>query len=258
MKKSVFGIVLVALFATVAQAGYVTPGYNLLVDQGEESDWSYPISAGDLIAGQIATELAGDTGWHPANALPQDQLPAFTDGAGLLASGLTGLMNDFPGAGLPAKRVQYDFVSPTDVSLIKVYSGNNGRDGRVFHTYTVEFSADNGANWSTPIYVQSHNSNTLNNAGNNAWRTVLSRLYVDGDRLAEDITNIRFDLYSVDNTGGQMRDPYDGVNPFTGFDDGLTAAFVSPLIWEIDVIVPEPGTLALLAMGGVAVLRRRR
>ncbi len=33
-----------------------------------------------------------------------------------------------------------------------------------------------------------------------------------------------------------MRDPFDGVNPFTGTDDGLNAAFVSPLVWEIDVL----------------------
>ncbi len=33
-----------------------------------------------------------------------------------------------------------------------------------------------------------------------------------------------------------MRDPFEGVNPFTGADDGLSAAFVSPLVWEIDVL----------------------
>jgi hypothetical protein len=33
-----------------------------------------------------------------------------------------------------------------------------------------------------------------------------------------------------------MRDPFDGINPFTGTDDFLTAAFVSPLVWEIDVL----------------------
>jgi hypothetical protein len=49
------------------------------------------------------------------------------------------------------------------------------------------------------------------------------------------VTDIEFDFYSVDNTLGEMRDPFDGLNPFTGTDDGLTAAFVSPLVWEIDV-----------------------
>lgn len=50
------------------------------------------------------------------------------------------------------------------------------------------------------------------------------------------MTNLQFNFYSVDNTLGEMRDPFDGVNPFTGVDDTLTAAFVSPLIYEIDVI----------------------
>jgi hypothetical protein len=74
------------------------------------------------------------------------------------------------------------------------------------------------------------------------------------------VTNIQFDFYAVDNNGGQYRDPFDGVNPFTSIDDGLTGAFVSPLVFEIDVIaVPEPAS-ALLMLGGVVALtvRRRR
>jgi hypothetical protein len=54
--------------------------------------------------------------------------------------------------------------------------------------------------------------------------------------LATEVTHIEFDFYSVDNTQGQMRDPFDGVNPFTGTDDGLSAAISSPLVWEIDVL----------------------
>jgi len=51
--------------------------------------------------------------------------------------------------------------------------------------------------------------------------------------------------------------PYDGVNPFTGLDDGLNAAFVSPLVWELDVLaIPEPSTLALLVLGLLALRRR--
>jgi len=50
------------------------------------------------------------------------------------------------------------------------------------------------------------------------------------------VTDIEFNFYAVDNTQGQMRDPFSGVNPFTGTDDGLTFPVVSPLIWEIDVL----------------------
>jgi hypothetical protein len=57
------------------------------------------------------------------------------------------------------------------------------------------------------------------------------------------VTNLRFDFYFVDNTASEMRDPFDGVNPFTGVDDGLSAPFVSPLVWEIDVIGGTPETI---------------
>ncbi len=69
------------------------------VTQGEESELAVPYSATDAIQGLIATELPGDLGWHPANGDPLDKLPAFTDGTGVRATGLTGLLNDFPGAG---------------------------------------------------------------------------------------------------------------------------------------------------------------
>lgn len=71
------------------------------------------------------------------------------------------------------------------------------------------------------------------------------------------MTHIRFHFYAVDNLGGQMRDPYDGVNPFTGVNDGLTAAFVSPKILEIDV-VPEPASIGVLGFGVAALWLRRR
>jgi hypothetical protein len=106
----------------------------------------------------------------------------------------------------------------------------------VFHTYTVRFSSDWAQTFTDPIYVQSHPSGTLNNTANNHWRVVLSQLRNAGGQLAREVTHIEFDFYSVDNTGGEMRDPFDGVNPFTGTDDGLSAAFVSPLVWEIDVL----------------------
>ena len=56
------------------------------------------ISVGDLIVGQIGVELPGDLGWHPANGDPLDKLPAFTDNGGVRATGLTGLLNDYPAA----------------------------------------------------------------------------------------------------------------------------------------------------------------
>lgn len=219
-----------------AAAGSAAAQITLTVTQGEEAELAATYSSTDLLQGLIATELPGDLGWHSVNTDPLDQLPAFTDGEGIRATGLTGLLNDFPGPGLPAKRIRYALPAPADIDELRVFTGNNGRDGRVFHTYTARFSSDWGQTYTDRIYVQSHPSGTLNNGANHLWRVVLSQLANPGGHLATEVTHIEFDFYSVDNTLGEMRDPFDGTNSFTGTDDGLSAAFVSPLVWEIDVL----------------------
>ena len=134
MKRLFMCMALVGALAASAQAGFVTPGYSLAVTQGETGDLAYPVSPGDLINGQLATELAGDQGWHPANPAASNGssdpsgLPAFTDG--ILNSGLAGLLND-NAPGVPVKRIQYDLSTASDIEQIKVYTGNDGRDGRV-------------------------------------------------------------------------------------------------------------------------------
>ncbi|MCC6491676.1 MAG: hypothetical protein IT424_01500 [Pirellulales bacterium] len=215
------------------------------------------ILAGDVISGKIATELAGDTGWHGANSDPLDKLPAFTDDAGMRGTGLTGLLNDFPAAGSPAKRIQYDLAGATDLAKIQILSGNNGKDGRVFSTTLISTSTNGGTSFTPLGYFQSDPSGTMNAGAIGS--TLVEIAESGGGPLASDVTNLRFEFFAVDNTGGQMRDPFDGVNPYTGADDGLSAAFVSPLILEVDVLaVPEPATCVLLACAAAAAARARR
>ncbi|MBI4578641.1 MAG: PEP-CTERM sorting domain-containing protein [Planctomycetes bacterium] len=243
---------MVLMFATGVASGAVTTS----TQHGPEStSLNGQIAVGDLISGQIGVEQAGDTGWHPAVSDPLDKLPAFTDDAGIRATGLTGLMNDFPGAGNPAKLVRYSLSGAKDVASIQILTGNNGKDGRVFSTTVVHYSTDNAGSFNMLGYFQSDPSGTINSG---QWGSTLLQIYDDASlTLLAGVTHVQFDLYAVDNTGGQNRDPFDGLNPFTGADDGLSAAFVSPLVLELDVIeVPEPASLLLLA-AGLFVCRRR-
>ena len=217
------------------------------------------IASDDLIAGQIGTELAPFNGWHSANSAPADQLPAFTDGAGVLGSGLTGLLNDFPGAGVPAKTVRYS-IAASDISSLSILTGNNGGDGRIFSTTVVRYSINSGGDFNLLGYFQSDPSGTINNSGSSPrYNSTLVTIYDESSPvLLSGVTDLIFELYAVDNTAGQMRDPFDGLNPFTGVDDGLTAPIESPLVWELDVVaIPEPATLGMFALGLAAFLGRK-
>ncbi|BBO30733.1 PEP-CTERM sorting domain-containing protein [Lacipirellula parvula] len=220
------------------------------------------ISTNDLIAGQIGVELAGDMGWHPANpaapnSLLPEGLPTFTDGVN--NTGLYGLLNDLPAAGTPVKRVQYTLGGAKTINEIQILTGNNGKDGRVFSTTVISTSTNGGGSFSTLGYFQSDLSGTINTG---QWGSTLVEITNGGGGpLASGVTNVIFDFYAVDNTQGELRDPFVGVNPFTGIDDGFNAPIASPLVWEIDVIgVPEPATglLAATALIGLIAQRHRR
>jgi hypothetical protein len=223
------------------------------------------VASGDLLSGLIAAELPGDNGWHPANGDPLDKLPAFTDDTGLRATNLTGLLNDFPLVGTPTKLIQYDLGGLKNIAELRILSGNAGKDGRVFSTTLVTSSSD-GVTFDTLGYFPSDASGTINSG---QWGSTLVQISDDvAVNVLSDVRYLRFGFYAVDNTSGQYRDPFDGLNPYTGVDDGLTAAFVAPLIFEIDAIegrsggtdMPEPGPVSLLCAGFIALgwERRRR
>jgi len=200
-------------------------------------------SATDLLQGRIAVERPGDLGWHSANPAASNSmningLPAFTDGVGDLGLGLTGLLNDFPASGAPAKLLQYDLGGARTIDEIRIFTGNNGADGRIFSTTAVYASAD-GASFELLGYFQSDPSGSANNSttpGSANGSTVVRIFRDDQSPLAENVSHLRFDFYAVSDLAGVFRDPFDGVNAFTGVDDGLARAFVSPLVREIDVL----------------------
>lgn len=194
----------------------------------------------------------GVDSWHPANTDLADHLPAFTDGIGVRPTGLTGLLNDnFPveaASGRPAKIVEYVFDTPVDIGRINILTGNIvDPDGRIFSTTYIEYSTDNGFNYQPIGYFQSDPSGTVFNGDlpveDQRSSTFVSVFDDSNATLVGGVTNLIFNLYSVSNTDGQMRDPFDGINPFTGVDDGIPAAFESPLVYEIDVLAPVEGQI---------------
>lgn len=267
MLKKLSMIVALAAVVAVASAQQVVgagPGLTLQQFRGDygSSAFGYTVSHTDLIAGMVATNTL-PTGWHPATPGGLEYREgALTDGANWLNipnGNLAGLINDFPLIlGTPAQKFRFTFSETMNISAIGVLTGNDNRDGRIFHTYAV-YGILGGGERSLIAYVESAQLGSLNNQNHNQDREIATVLSRTGGNLAT-VDALEFDFYSVDNTGGQYRDPWNGVNPFTSIDDGLSAAFVSPIVREIDVFgepVPEPATFAALGLSALALMRRR-
>lgn len=238
MNRVISSLALVAL-ASGSAFGAVTSTTSHSTDAfGFEAQ----LSNSDLIAGQNATEVLG--GFHPAVA---GGVEVFTDGT-TYTNSLNGLLNDFPTVGLPTKVIEYS-LGGQDIGGINILSGNEGADGRVFMTAAIYVDGD------LLTYVESDQLGTLADQG---WKSTFVEISDDSSAvLAAGVNTLRIDFYAVDNSQGQYRDPFEGVNTFTGIDDGLSAAFTSPLIWEVDVVaVPEPASVALLGLAGLALVRR--
>lgn len=238
-----------------------TAAYGAMVAQTTHGDSNLvgleqPILAGDLLSGLIPTEQIGDLGWHPVNTADQDHLPAFTDDHGPDGRPFYGLLNDAciggncaPGYEKPVKLVQYALGAPHRITEIRIFTGNlNNADGRIFSTTVVKYSTDGGTTFQELGYFQSDPSGVTNNASVGNFHSTLVWIFDDqGQPLVQGVTHLEFDFYAVHRTNDLMHDPFNGVNPYTLVDDGLDPPFVSPLVWEIDVI----GSLSEICANGI-------
>ena len=187
-----------------------TGPYVSVRDTGpDEGSLTYQVDSQDDLNGNVAEVVFG--GWHPINDDPADQQAAFTDGNGL--GGLAGLLRDFPGENIPALTARWDLGGPSDLSEIRVFSGNADKDGRVFHHYDVYItSASPPTSGFFPLIeeVTPTSFGETNDGGLQNSLTVVSD--AEGGAMANGVTGLEIRFYSVSNTAGAFRDDWNGGN----------------------------------------------
>lgn len=223
---------------------------------GTNYDTEIAAGAGDLLSGLVGSD--DGLGWHGANPDHPGALASLTNDLG--ANGLFALANDFfPGSGNPSKTINYDLGGSFDIEQINIYSAWG--DARVASTTVVSFSANGGANFFQLGYFQSDPSGTSFLPVNTVTGTLVEITDDGGALLGSGVTDITFDFYAS-GVGNDAMDPFDGLNPFTGLDDGFAAAVTSTSFSEVDVIgtatIPEPSAAVLLGLCGLALILRRR
>lgn len=224
--------------AALGVAGLMASAANAAVVTNYTTS-AYPtpfvVSSTDLINGSMPVFTVGD--WNTSGTENKDRwtrddaggIPVLTNGI----SGVTGGnkstyatvgANTGPTAGTV---VVYDLAASSDIEEIALFFGwsNNSRNGALATTIS----------YATAIYSTSPTYTTLASTvtigdGNNSFNKVA--VTSTSGTLASNVRSVRFDF-----TGG-------------GFN-GLS---------EIDVVavVPEPASLGLLGLGGLALMRRRR
>jgi hypothetical protein len=244
----------IALFFTVvgvfAASAVAAPMYTTEAVDGPVGALSKPILSNDLLNGVFGTVEAG--GFHAATPPPGEV--DLTDG--IEGAGVEAVLADFLN---PSLQIRYDFVSPVDITEIRVFAANYTPptyNSRAYQNYDVEYMLDGDPNtYSLLNYVRATNYGSWNGSIESVGAT-LTNIYDDSQYfLLEDVVQLRFRFYCVGQTTGGFWDPWDSGHPEDV--DGNPAAFEASIIKEIDVL-PEPASLSLLALGGMALLRRKR
>jgi hypothetical protein len=204
---------------TVALAGQLNPA---------------PDNADDL-QGVIATRLRG--GFHPIVTNPADMEAAFTDGVGM--AGIAGLLRDYPPDGFEQDHTDQpswsgfwilDGGQPVNLDEVRIYSGNAGKDGRVWHNadlyVTTDPSPSANSTWQLvkeeikPAIFGTPNPGTIEATG--------TRTYREGDAaLWNSVTAMRLDLFSTAAFG---------VNNFA---NSTAQTMIAPIVFEVDAYTSE-------------------
>ena len=234
------------LFATTAVAA---PTYSTETVDGPVGALSEPILSNDLLNGMFGTVEAG--GFHAATPPPGEV--DLTDG--IAGADVEAVLHDFLN---PSLQIRYDFVNPIDITEIRVFAANYTPpiyNSRAYQNYDVEYMlAGDPTTYSLLDYVRATNYGAWNGSLELVGAT-LTNIYDDSQHfLLEDVVQLRFRFYCVGQTTGGFWDPWDDGHPEDV--DGNPAAFETSIIKEIDVL-PEPCTLALLGLAGLALVRRR-
>jgi len=238
-KKLIMSLAVMLLMAGLSQAAVT---YTWEMNPGFAEYYAAQPRSDDVLNGLMGTVKAG--GFHWVTPAPGEQW--LTDGV-IDPEGIRSILQDFAPGSL-SLWIIYDLPEPTVLTEINTFGASGDADGRLFQNVSVAYKDQYGM-WHTlidhattgPFYrsnVDSHSS--------------LIHIYDDqgGPILDENGEPIVFhglslQFWLVDNTQNWF---------MHHFDPGVNTA---SKIMEIDAI-PEPATVLLFGLGGLALLRRKR
>jgi len=201
----------------------VEPGENPPVSGSSDAVLPHQVSGSDLIEGMSAAVITG--GFHPAST---GTVASLTNGQ-FDASGTTLVLMDYPHPD-PALRVRYTFPEAMDITEVRMFAGHVGDIGnRAFQSNDIYINGALAASeLNTGNYEQvPPNSDAVSLV---SWLPVAGETY-----CATNVTTIDVAFYPVAGIGEGFRDRWGPCTDPAEDTDGAGAAYVSPIIKEIDV-----------------------